>query len=563
MNNIVAFILKKRLFSAVSLAAVATCFALLQGVANFHNDESQLYFMLLNGGDAEGALGYSIYINYVLGWCIAKLSVVWPSVNVLLVFLYVLAFVACCSANFYVLDAQSKADLHEGRYSKCFLLSSCLLLLAINFVCMKNMQYTHVAVWAAVCGVLMMGSAEEKGPWRARVLWGTLLLAGAYELREAALLPAFFVAAVALWRHRRHKKILCACAGGVLLIAVLFFANVWAYSTVPEWQSSRRNFLFTCVHILDSPDNSGIDKAKALEEKGIHPHAFSTFKSFIYTPSLDGENKTSEALLIHRAGRKGLFGSQFLADRGILAGSWSERIGKHHDTFFRALEPWIPLICASLLWLPGAQRRMLGAALGMWCVLLCYLGALFLFQRMVGRVMNPMLYGTAIWLLALPLKSRPLADNKIVCMASVCMALLSVLFVKRHWPELMDFASGASYCEAHPDTLYLTTTQQCGLLYPRGFCGYSYRWLSQSNVIPIADGWCFYSPAYASALRRRGFQSLEAAYFHPRTRIVVRRSNLAVLPQLEKLAEVEWGKKVELSVVDTYGGLCIVKVNQQ
>lgn len=562
MNNIVAFIFKRRLCSAVSLAAVATCFALLQGVANFHNDESQLYFMLLNGGDAEGALGYGIYTNYVLGWCIAKLSVVWPSVNVLLVFLYVLAFIACCSANFYVLDAQSKADLHEGRYSKCFLLSSCLLLSAINFVCMKNMQYTHVAVWAAVCGVLMMGSAEEKGPWRMRVVWATLLLAGAYSLRSSALLPACFVACVVFWKQWRQKRILLAALWVAGVISLLCIINVLAYSAAPEWQKAR-DFLSVRVQILDTPDNSGLDKTEKLEEKNIHPHSFLAFKWFTYAPSMYSKSKVNDALLIHREGRKGLFGSQFLADRGILSGSWSERIGKHHDTFFRALEPWIPLICASLLWLPGAQRRTLGAALGMWCVLLCYLGALFLFQRMVGRVMNPMLYGTAIWLLALPLKSRPLADNKLVCMASVSMALLSVLFVKRHWPELMDFASGASYCEAHPDTLYLTTTQQGGLLYPRGFCGYSYRWLSQSNVIPIADGWCFYSPAYASALRRRGFQSLEAAYFHPRTRIVVRRGNLAVLPQLEKLAEVEWGKKVELSVVDTYGGLCIVKVNQQ
>lgn len=563
MNNIVDFIVKRRFFSAIALAVVATFLALLQGVANFHNDEVQLYFMLLNGGDAEGALGYSIYINYVLGWCIAKLSLVWPSVNVLLVFLYVLAFVACCCANYYVLDAQLKAGQPEGRYSKCFLLSSCLLLLAVNFVCMKNMQYTHVAVWSAVCGALMLGSAEEKGPWRGRVLWGTLLLAGAYALREAALLPAFFVACVALWRHRRHKKILFASAGSVLCIAVLFFVNMWAYSTSPEWQSSRKNFLFTCVQILDSPDNSGIDKTQALKEKGIHPHAFSTFKSFIYTPSLSAETKTREALLIHREGRKGLFGSQFMADRGLLEASWRERIGNHHDTFFRALEPWVPLICASLLWLLGSQRRTLGAALGMWCTLLCYLGALFLFQRMVGRVMDPMLYGAAIWMLSLPPKSRTFADNKLVCLASVCMVLLSVLFVKRHWPELMDSASCASYCAAHPDTLYLATTQQSGLLYPRGFCGYSYSWQRQSNVIPIADGWCFYSPAYKAALQKRGFQTLESAYFHPRTRIVVRKSNLHVLPILEKLAEVEWGKKVELSVVDTYGGLCIVKVNQK
>ncbi len=562
MNKWVDFIIRRRACSAIALAFMASILALLQGGPQFHNDEVQMYFMLLNGGDVDGPLGYAVYPNFVLGWCIAQLSIILPSVNVYLLFLYVLSFLACCSANFFVLATQMKGGKPEGRYQKAFALASCLLMLSINFMCMKNMSYTHVAVWSGVCGALILGSAEENGAWRMRVLVGALLLIGAYALRGSALVPAFFVACVSLWRHRRHKKILIACSGIGLFIGVLALANVLAYSAHPEWETARRCNLDIRVPIVDSPDNSGVDKTNALEAKGIHPHSFASFKSFIYSPSLSHEETMKEALAIHREARRGLWGSSLLARFGFLEDPWGACL-KGDKTFYRAIEPWIPLMAACFLWLLGAQRCTMGAALRMWGALACYLGALFFFHRMVGRVVDPFLYGAAIWMLGLPPKNHAFAAHKLTCAVSVCVALLAALFTKRHWPELMDAANGGPYFAAHPDTLYLTTVQQANEIYPSGFWGCSYRWMSQSNVIPIADGWVYYSPAYASALRRCGFTTLDAAFMHPRTRLVVRKRNKEIIPHLEKWAAIELGKKVELSVVDSYGGLYVVKVEEK
>lgn len=561
MNKIADLLTSRPVCAAIILAVLATMSTLPQGIPGLHNDDLQIYFMLLNGGVADGSLGYGIYTNYVLGWCIAKLSILFPSVNVYLLYLFILSFVACCCANFFVLNSHAKCEYGEEKFNKYHLIAAVLLLAIVNTLIMRMQQYTHVAIWSAVCGVLLIGSIETQGPWRMRVAWAALLLAGAYSLRSSALVPACFVACVVFWRQWSRKKTLLACSmcGGV--IALLCIINAFAYSASPEWQNAR-NFLSVRVQILDSLDNSGIEKSEKLEKKNIHPHSFSSFKAFVYAPSMYSELKVNDALMIHREGRKGLFGSQILAEKGILSIPWNERSLGEYDTIFRALDPWAPFVAASFIWLLGASRRTVGAAFGMSFVLLCYLGVLFLFHRMVGRVVNPMLYCAAIWMLALPPPKQSFLPTNFRCILSVFIAVLTLLFAKRQWPSFIDHAAESIYCSAHPDTLFLTT--QVGKdLYPRGFEGYSYRWMSQSNILPIADGWCFYSPAYEAALRKRGFQSYEAAFMHPNTRIIIRKKDEFMLANLEKLAECEWGKKVELSVEDSFGELYFVKVNQK
>lgn len=561
MNKIVDFFLHRPVCAAIVLAVLATISTLPQGIPGLHNDDLQIYFLLLNGGADGGAVGYGLYTNFVLGWCIAKLSVVFPSLNVYLAYLFILAFAACCCANFFVLNRYAECEAGERRYNKCYLLVVSLLLVVVNSCIMRMLQYTHVAIWCAVCGVLLIGSIEKQGAWRMRVVWATLLLAGAYSLRSSALLPACFVACVVFWKQWRQMRILLAALWVAGVISLLCIINVLAYSAAPEWQKAR-DFLSVRVQILDTPDNSGLDKTEKLEEKNIHPHSFLMFKWFTYAPSMYSKSKVNDALLIHREGRKGLLGSQFLADEGFLSIPWNERSLGEYDTIFRALEPWTPIVAAGFLWLLGAGKRTVGAAFGMGFALFCYLGVLLLFQRMVGRVVNPMLYGAAIWILALPPQKHSFLPTNFRCVVSVCIAVFASLFIKRHWPSFTNRVAESCYCEAHPDKLYLT--MQVGKdLYPRGFGGYSYRWMSQTNVLPIADGWCFYSPAYEAALRKRGFQSYEAAFMHPNTRIIANKKNVSMLGHLEKLAACEWGKKVELSIEDSFGELYIVKINQK
>lgn len=560
MNKIAAFLLHRPVSAAIVLAVLATVSTLPQGIPGLHNDDLQIYFMLLNGGEAGGAVGYSLFTNYALGWIIAQLSFIFPSYNIYLIYLFLLAFIACCCANYFVLNQRNQERKLNGRYDNIHLLLSVLLLLLVNRACLRMLQYTHVAMWTSVVSVILMSSIQQKGRFLLKSIVVMFLMLNAFALRESSVAPALCIALCMCVSNVKNLRMIALFASIILLLSCVHFYNNAAYNAVPDWCVAKRNMSIR-QKILDSPDNSGLNKAQYMRDQGIDPDVYESFKSFVYCPSMQDEAKLNQALNIHRMERRGFLGSQFLADKGFLEIPRHKRVGEH-DTVFRAITPWIPLTCAILIWLPGAQRRTMTSALGVLGMLLCYLGGLLLFQRMVGRVVNPMLYGAAIWMLALPLKKRWFAEMRLTCVASICVALVSFLFFDRHWPSFTDYAAENRYCEAHSDKLYLTT--QVGKnLYPRGFTGYSYRWISQSNIIPIADGWCFYTPAYEAALRKRGFQSYEAAFMHHNTRIIIRRKDESLMADLEKLAEVEWGKKVELSVEDSFGELYFVKVNQK
>ncbi|MBR1978088.1 MAG: hypothetical protein IJ985_01120 [Akkermansia sp.] len=560
MNKIADFFLHRPVCSAILLAVLATISTLPQGIPGLHNDDLQIYFLLLNGGADGGAVGYSLFTNYALGWIIAQLSFIFPSCNIYLIYLFLLAFIACCCVNYFVLGQRTQEGRFNGRYDKIHLLITVLLLLLINRACLRLLQYTHVAMWASVVSVLLMSSIHREGRFLLKSILAIFLMLNAFALRESSVVPALCVALCLCVVNVKNLRMIALFASVILLLSCVHFFNNSAYNAVPEWSVAKRDMSIR-QKILDSPDNSDVNKAQYMREQGIDPDVFESFKSFVYCPSMQDEAKLNKALNIHRMARRGFLGSQFLADKGFLEVSGQQRMGEH-DTVFRAITPWIPLVSAFLIWLPGAQRRTMCSALGMLGILLCYLGGLVLFQRMVGRVVNPVLYGAAIWMMALPLKKRYFSEMRLTCVASICVALVSFLFVNRHWPSFTNRVAERCYCEAHPDKLYLT--MQVGKdLYPRGFGGYSYRWMSQTNVLPIADGWCYYTPAYEAALRKHGFQSYEAAFMHPNTRIIANKKNVSMLGHLEKLAECEWGKKVELSIEDSFGELYFVKVNQK
>lgn len=560
MNKIADFLLHRPVCAAIVLALLATVSTLPQGIPGLHNDDLQIYFLLLNGGADGGAVGYSLFTNYALGWIIAQLSFIFPSYNIYLIYLFLLAFIACCCANYFVLKHRTQESNLNGRYDKIHLLLSVLLLLLLNRACLRVLQYTHVAMWVSVVSVVLMSLIQQKGRFLLKSIVVMFLMLNAFALRESSVVPALCIAICMCVSNVKNVRMIALFASIILLLSCVHFYNNAAYSAAPDWCVAKRHMSIR-QKILDSPDNSGLNKAQYMRAQGIAPDVFESFKSFVYCPSMQDEATLNKALNIHRMERRGFLGSQFFADKGLLEISRHKRVGEH-DTIFRAITPWVPLTCAILIWLPGVQRRTMSSAVGMLGLLLCYLGGLLLFQRLVGRVVDPMLYGAAIWMLGLPLKKRCYAEMRLTCVASICVALVSFLFFNRHWPSFTDHVAESSYCAAHPDKLYLTT--QVGKdLYPRGFGGYSYQWMSQSNVIPIADGWCFYTPAYEAALRKRGFQSYEAAFMHPNTRIIFNKKNVSMLGNLEKLVESEWGKKVELSVEDSFGELYFVKVNQK
>lgn len=567
MNALVSFMQRHAVLTACGIALVAACVALMQRPFALHNDDMQIYFLLLNGGETGGSLGYGIYTNYVLGWCIGKLSCMCSTLNVYLLYLFLLSFIACGAANYIVLEARARGGEDRPGGAGCITLISLILLFLVNVACMRSLQYTYVAIWAVLSGVFIVGSIKEKARWWWKAIVGLILVVGSYSLRESVLVPAAFVGIPAiLYGWRRSKRVLVvAMAIGVVIVA-LAVMNRLVYNNTPEWNEARL-YLTNRVKILDSPDNSGMDKSAWLKEQGIDAEAYSLFKQFIYVPSMHDAEKVQAAVQIHREGRKGVLGSECLANLGMLAGaSISQRlcIEGTSTTIFHRITPWVPLLVAVFLLLCGGRKESLRPAMAMGGAIVCYLVVLFMLQRMVGRVTDPVLYAGAVWMLTLlPVRARWYV-KKWVCLACAGCAACAVMFFTRHWHFWERADAAAQYCTAHPDKLYLTTCQQGFGLYPRGFGGYSCHWMHKSNILPIADGWSFYTPAYKAALAARGFASLKDAMMHEDTLIVIRSGSEAYMRQvLPKLVRCEWGKKIELSIVDTYGEFHFAKVLQK
>ena len=136
--------------------------------------------------------------------------------------------------------------------------------------------------------------------------------------------------------------------------------------------------------------------------------------------------------------------------------------------------------------------------------ILIYFGMLLLLQRAVGSVLHPVLFAGGIWLIASPITTRRLTASPLISIRGVLMAGLMTLFCFREarW-FFTPKAHTWEYCAQHPQNLYLTTSMQGLNLYPTGYQGISQHYFEQTNIVPIADGWCFYSPAYKAALKAR------------------------------------------------------------
>lgn len=567
MNALVSFMQRHAVLSACGIALIAACVALIQRPFALHNDDMQIYFLLLNGGETGGSVGYGLYTNYVLGWCIGQLSCMFSTINVYLLYLLLLNYAACCAANYIVLEARARSGEDKQIGAGLITLISHILLLLVNIACMRSIQYTHVAIWAALSGVFIVGSIKEKTRWGWKAFVGLILVVGSYSLRESVLVPAAFVGIPAiLYGKRWSKQVLATTLAIGVVVVALAAINRLAYRNTPEWNEARL-YLTNRVKILDSPDNSGIDKTALLKEHGLDVEAYSLFKQFIYVPSMHDAEKVQAAVQIHRAGRKGVLDSEYLANMGLLAGaSISQRlcIEGTNATIFHRITPCVPLLVSVLLLLCGGRKESLLPAMAMGAAIVCYLGVLFMLQRMVGRVMDPVLYAGAVWMLMLlPVQSR-WYYNKWVCMACAGCAACAMMFFTRHWHFYERTDAAEQYCTAHPNKLYLTTCQQGLGLYPRGVGGYSCHWLQKSNILPIADGWSFYTPAYKASLAARGFASLKDAMLHEDTLIVIRSgSEGGMLQSLSELARYEWGKNIELSIVDTFGEFHFAKVLQK
>lgn len=502
---------------AVGILLLSLGLVLMHGKLSLQNDDFQIYFMLCGGGTEPAP--FSLYTNVCLGYVVSFLSAHLPGWNWYLSFLFALGVLSCIALNIAV----CKRVCGSGDAVR---MAAVALLLYVDYEFLANMQYTHVAVAAACSAIIFLTVLPENG---SRSFWwgaglAAVLIIGAYSLRASSLLPAAFVLVgllaaqfKELSQRNRWKPLGIAMAIPMALCCLAFAINKAAYAQNQEWNDAQQ-FLQARVQILDSKDNSGIDKTPSLQAAGIRPEAFLRFKQFIYEPEMDNLPAVLKAKDIHKQGRKGVCGLAPAADMGLLQFELSNI--KPKSTLLRFITPYVPIAVALFVLIAFPERKRITAA----CIILgsvaCYLVVLALMDRMVGRVLNPVLYTAGLYVLSTPFVKKPHA-GLIRSAGVVAVSCLACAFCLRHYrPFEAEPQEALEYCQSKPDTQFYTCCMQgCGL-YPTGFGGYTFNYLKNTNVIPIADGWIFYTPAYKAMLKARRIDNPYLAMLSPNVELI-------------------------------------------
>lgn len=512
------------------------------GIGGLQNDDLQISFMLSCGGEEPSC--FSLYTNACLGYVIRSLSSVWPDINWYYCFLCALSCAASLTINFSVCER----TFRSGIVSKT---SVFLFLAYINYRGLITIQYTYLGVYAACAAVLLVSRIIDHCFSVGRIGVSTLLLFAAYCLRSSVVLPATFLLIgilLAEWESMRDGRTLRRLATALVIPLFLcgcaFVANKIEYQNSPEWNDAQR-FLQARVQIVDSQDNSGMDKETALHHAGISPESFFLFKKFLYVPEMDSLNAVESALTIHKTGRKGFLGSAALADMGLLEFHISSF--KPLTTLARALTPYTPLGFAVLLVLlfPG-RKRMLKAAAVLFAVA-GYLFVLSLTCRLPGRVLDPVLYASAMYVMSLPEKSSLVRNRVWRISSAIFVSAMACLFCFRHLMEQdAQNKSAWAYCESKPDTLFFSCSMQWAWTTSSKVGAFSLHHLKHSNILPLADGWVFYTPAYRAALKARGVSCPYIRLTQPNAEIIVNRRYCSptVLLDLQKMIFAQTGQRI-------------------
>ncbi len=533
------------------------------GIPSPVNDDYQIYFMLCGGGETPGC--FSIYTHVALGAAVSALTAWMPDINWYLGILLAMTFLSCVTLNTLACKAALFVDRNSPTWS-IRAVATVLILLSVNITSLSDIQYTHVAVLSCCAGALVLGCAffKRTAAHLPEIAAGCLLIALGTMLRTSALLPAIFLLAALLiswsvtYRRLAPNAVICSAAASLLVILLVLAAIQKAcYSHEPDWDTAAR-YLHSRVNILDYPDNSGIDKSARYAEAGIAAEEITVFKSFTYVPSMDSLEKVQAAEAIHRTDRKGLFGSELAAYAGLL-----ETQPEQFTQPFSALPnltPYTPLVCVTCLFILMFNRESAKKTLPMLLATLCFIVTLILVGRCVARVLAPFLYAAAIWILICLPDSAPMLRARLIRWGSIAFCLCCFLFSMRHKRPSFSSSGGGEqqpwqYCASHPDTLFLTTCiQGCGL-FPYGLGGYTHSYLKHTNIIPVADGWVFYTPAYRSALKARGITNPYLKLTEPNTRLVTfkRYKPAKMLQRISFLHEAATGTGLNFTLVRSCG----------
>lgn len=535
---------------------------------SLQNDDFQIYSMLCGYGETPGP--YGIYTNIILGYLTLLLQHISASVNWYLLILFLIAFACSLCLNFLFLDCISKNE-SKSSFTKLKLLTTFFLLLYINQLVLANLQYTHVGTIACCTSALLIHRILTSGIRIIPVGLCLFLVIAGFSLREQTIVAFIFVATGIITScflssaSRIFKK--QAFAFFVVLTAILstlHYTHKSLYEQSAEWETAA-NFLQARVNIQDYPDNSGIDKREAIEKEGLSLKETEIFRSFIYVPGMDDFSKVSVLADIHRQGRKGLFGSDFAAEYNILTPTKKQFIQPFSSLMI--ITPWGTLSLACFLFIISVNRRSIrcnGPVLLAFCA---YMACLLILGRSPSRVVTPMVITTAFWVLTHLPNHAPLMERRWIAYGSWVICALGVAFCFRHsfhWRPSSPTAAAHEYCAAHPENLYITTNQQgCGL-FPVGLMGYSMNYLHKTNVLPVGDGWMFYTPAYRAALAARKIDNPYCEILKDNVYVITfRKEDKWALKQVADLHELYTGNGVEFSKVTTIGEHSFWKAHQR
>lgn len=524
-----------------------------------HNDDFQLYFQFCNGG--ENSIPYSMHSGVLLGFLLMGMNHLTPLLNWYLIFLHLTGSAACLGLNLFVTSRCSSASSGNAFLDTSRLIGALGILSYINFYCIYFSQYTHTAILCACASIFLLYDWMHLKKHHGRLIYSIILFVCAYELRDQAIFPFFILAAGCTMAGLLFYKRIVCCGKwkGLLLFPVLLITLIstdnLVFKASPHWHEAKK-FCQARIEIQDIRDNSGISKNSELSAAGIAPEDFSLFRTFTYVPGFCEEDSEflKKARDIHKAQRKGLFGSDTAARFDILSREGYEY--KAGITFLRAITPWMPIAAGLIILIPGISRQGMSHALPMLMAILIYFGILLLYQRVPGRVLNPVLYAGGAWILASPLLANRLTTNKVYNLISVSTVTLITLFCFR---EIRWFFSEPGqawkHCAQNPKNLYLTTSMQHIGITPTGWKGASLQYFATTNIIPIADGWCFYTPAYRTALQARGITNPYAEICKPDTYIVTQNNTdeAAALRLISKVHQRQFGQTLQFHPCSSVG----------
>lgn len=559
--------------SVLILLIAGLALAWLDCAPGLNNDDLQISFLLFNGGAGE-MVPFGLYNNIVLGSTIRILAELVPSINWYLFYLLITIIISLGVINEFVLRHRGQAK--SGAWTNIFAFLSILLLLYINLTCLSSqqIQYTHTAILAGAGAAMVLFDALcGHAGWR-RLSIGFFLCFSMYVLRPETIMAFAFLAlsATAAWFCSRKKHSFTAPAvvlasGFLTIFVVCGMSQYAAYRQSPEWDEAL-TYRKQRVRIQDFPDNSGENKSLALNAVGISPDSFEVFKKFVYVPSMDNAEKIERARDIHISHCKGLFGIQWAAERGLTSPA--------KETFlepFRRLilvTPWFPLIFMAGLFTILANKKSARLVVPALLAIGGYIVLLLLSGRCTGRVLYPALFYTTAWILAFIPSDARFGTCKLIRCGVIGAGILCFAVCMRHYgihlkspePQAVD------ECRKHPENLYLSTTWQTGPVFPSGITDYTRPEVKATNIIPISDGWVFYTPAYRAFLKARGISNPYLLLPQPNTYILITNYDGATPPRIltcinTMYAEATNGRQLRFQHRKTIGSISFWQASER